>query len=181
MKNLSLLYLLPMLWMLSCDDPREKVPLVMKYSWTDTIWNYRLSRTELVVSPADELKDKTWNFRAILHDSTNPWFTETDAFILTFEKNEIRFPIYIPDTIDIANVLPDIIGLPYNGILLHKSQGKTSYDMGQPVYFICRNQQLHVFNMENIQNLYYIPENLIAGKDSAFFRKKALDFYRDSM
>ena len=180
MKNLLPLLLLLLLG--SCADPRDKIPFPVKYTWKDTVLDYRLSNHDVVIIFPNTDTGRWWVDCYFYHKNNGQYFAVLQKKILPIKAHEMRIRFDNEDSLSLDSIGFQFCGLPEGGNLLN---GHTDafYDFPQLVTFIEKpDHRLHyLYSCDPVDGWYVFADSLLHGKDSAYFRKKALVIYSDSL
>lgn len=173
--------LLPLLLLLildSCDDPRDKVPFPVKYTWKDTVLDYRLTHDTLEFSFDKKTKAKRWYFEVELNRGHKVIdYVPPTSFPIKDAK--VKIPIQIPDSIPIDSLKTGVYaredaGNPY-------SKYKNGYYMPETLIHFIKRSDGRFHKTPGGNNWFIAPDSLLHGRDSIYYQLRLVKFLRDSI
>ena len=167
----------------SCADPREKIPFPAKYTWRDSVLGYRLSNHDLVLIFPHTENGRWWADCDIYNKNNGRFLGVLQKEMLQIKAHETRILFANEDSLPIDSIGFHFSGLPEGGKLL-KGHSDAFYETPQLVSFEEKSDhKLHYVysKFQPIDGWYALPDSLLYGKDSAYFREKAKAIYYDSL
>ncbi len=164
-----------------CSQNKE-APFLFRYSWNDTIINYKIYKDSLIISFPNKTKAAKWQLEAWLHIHSLI-DVERDILYLPPEtyfviNNKINIPLKITDTININSLRLSIFAKPFDG--LHFTKDRAGYYLeGNIKYY--GDTILKAVDYIKQGEWYIIPFSLLEGSDSIYYYEKTNKFLKDSL